>query len=888
MAGARRVGLIALALTWGLVSAISSSPAPPLQWLNLSNLLKGTTRPPPLKNAAIGYDDASRTLIIFGGEASSGIAQGNTYLLDLKTLTWSIPNPPNNLKLTPPARSAAVFGVDSAASNRHGFIVIGGKGVDGVALDDAWEFDFTNGFWSEIHITPGHGPAARWGASGGIDTRVAAVSDPVLPGPNNTFWYWGGSDPSHSFSELWRLNVSGTLSSNLPDNVVASWEQIHLPALPLITGQGGSVLKEQVVTMGGCNATSSPDENCAIQATYLINGGSSTDAIALNCPAPRLTPVVIPNGNTFSASFASQMFVMLGTFNSSLWDDGAGLKHGEVAIVDTMTRSWTRILPAGDPGTSGKEAFPTPRAGAIAVMFPISLVGDARSTSSDIIVFGGVEEDGTYLSELWLLRSYNAVVTEDDPSWAGFGDGTLQTGVNAAGAGVQNIFITSCASQLTRPSPPISSPSNPSSSSDNSTTPSPVPHIDTSVLHKSLAPVSAALLLPSFLVYRHCSRYFSLGEPPLPRFMFYLSIASATVSYGLGVAALAIAFTSIRSSTGVPPRHLSTTHGQAGLALFVLLYGLVPLTAIFISIRDARKSPSKYHNTRTRANSDASEKDVRSARSPSPTQRRVQTNWRKGHEDSFDTGSAETGDWLQPSVPSSKRTFEVLNRPARTRRASSSRPLSDTSPSPTSQSLGDVEWLNRRRSLTIVGELENSYSPPPPVAPTPQSNPATLIEPPPRLIPSKTLVLARVLFHVLMLAFCVFTLVALWSKAPKGAFAAFLVVVGLFYATLAGLAWSGRPDRSILAILLHRMRAEPPTSPPRPSVSDTDESGGFPYTHRPPYRAALATDYVSPGTGADTEDEDDDRAEEEMRRRDISMWTSQPKRALVITNPSPS
>jgi hypothetical protein len=46
------------------VEKISTSiPVPPLQWLNLSGLLHGPS-PPPLKDAAIGYDE-TRYVILF-------------------------------------------------------------------------------------------------------------------------------------------------------------------------------------------------------------------------------------------------------------------------------------------------------------------------------------------------------------------------------------------------------------------------------------------------------------------------------------------------------------------------------------------------------------------------------------------------------------------------------------------------------------------------------------------------------------------------------------------------------------------------------------------------------------------------------------------------------
>lgn len=126
--------------------------------------------------------------------------------------------------------------------------------------------------------------------------------------------------------------MSGTLSSNLPNAVVGSWEKFSLPNLPGKAGQGGGVIAQQIVTSGGCNGTTISGDSCAVQDTYVItsNGESATSVPALHCPAPRLSPTLVPNGNTFSSGFSSQMIMLLGAFNSSLWDDGGGLKNGEV------------------------------------------------------------------------------------------------------------------------------------------------------------------------------------------------------------------------------------------------------------------------------------------------------------------------------------------------------------------------------------------------------------------------------------------------------------------------------------------------------------------------------------------------------------------------------
>jgi hypothetical protein len=67
-------------LSTSLAQTISTSiPIPPLQWINLSAGLNGPS-PPPLKDASIGYDEVTRSLIIFGGESEGGFVQSQTYL----------------------------------------------------------------------------------------------------------------------------------------------------------------------------------------------------------------------------------------------------------------------------------------------------------------------------------------------------------------------------------------------------------------------------------------------------------------------------------------------------------------------------------------------------------------------------------------------------------------------------------------------------------------------------------------------------------------------------------------------------------------------------------------------------------------------------------------
>ncbi|KAL1701428.1 hypothetical protein EV121DRAFT_263075 [Schizophyllum commune] len=912
----------------------TSTPVPPLQWINLSSRLQGSDNaPPPLKDAAIGYDETTRNIIIFGGESENGFPQSTTYLLNLDSLTWSKPSPPDNLNDSPDARSAAITGYDAASSYRSGFVVIGGKSRDGQGLSDVWEFDFNNQFWAQVSVSEG-GPSGRWGASGGIDSRTASDS------LNNTFYVAGGYDGSQisRLSDVWELHISGVLSPNLPNEVAGSWSQVSVDDLPRKIGQAGTVIGQTIVAAGGCNSTSTDGDSCAVGDSYVISTSDGQVISPGACPAGRRGASLVPNMNSYSNSFSSQVFYILGTFDSSRWDDGGGLDKGEVSVLDTNTGTWARVIPSGDPDSD--DATPTPREGAAAITYTRGLVGSHRSQSVDTIVFGGRDASGKYLNEVWLLRAYDGSISSSG-SWSG-GSGDLESGADASGAGVTVNYMDKCASALTATSSGTSTSAGPSATHGPSPTQSSAPSAgvapypyNTSANHKVLSAVSVVLLYPAALIFRLSSSSFTAFAQPARHVLgVYSAMLLALAAYALGIAGLATSFTSLTSTSSSatlsrrdsPVRtHLDTAHGRAGLVLFILLYAVLPVLLL------VRLGSRKFRNRSESPGSESGQQEPKGSalemkgspstppqpRARSPTQSLTSSTEPRPRTMSLPL-SGPTAASTESSGEGGKRSFEVLNRGRGPSRPATS--MSYSSPHVLSRSLGELDWLQRRRSLNTVGELDYAITqvlrqhtqPATPNTTDALMGPSQEVVSQPSIpeYPAPGEIATRVLFHAALLAVSALCLVALYLRAPVWSFAVFLVWVVGFYAAMLVLAWRGTPLRSTLTAVVYRLRGKP--IPPRDTSTIASapigESGQYPfptnvgsvagrspYVHTPMAYRATNDDGTSShplsadGHYDDDEDEDEDvqqrRMEEELDRRDVSIVTV-PKRRLWVANPS--
>jgi hypothetical protein len=141
----------------------------------------------------MAYDAATRTVVLFGGEAAAsagGQYLGDTWLWDGHR--WSEAHPP----VSPPPRMAAAMAYDASTGT---IVLFGGEGnvppYQIGPLGDTWTWDGTN--WRQWHpaISPqprrGHGMAAYPPGHGvvmfGGDTGVG-----MHPVWSNETWFWNG------------------------------------------------------------------------------------------------------------------------------------------------------------------------------------------------------------------------------------------------------------------------------------------------------------------------------------------------------------------------------------------------------------------------------------------------------------------------------------------------------------------------------------------------------------------------------------------------------------------------------------------------------------------------------------------------------------------------
>jgi hypothetical protein len=168
----------------GVFPAARASSAAGPAWTKQAPL----AHPPGRDSAAMAYDAAAGTVVLFGGEGSFGAPLGDTWTWN--DTAWAQQHPASS----PPARWDAAMAYDAAAGH---LVLFGGIEANGQDQDlsDTWTWNGST--WTQQH--PASHPPALWAGAMAYD---AATSHVVLFGgihgvSSNTLqsatWTWNGS-----------------------------------------------------------------------------------------------------------------------------------------------------------------------------------------------------------------------------------------------------------------------------------------------------------------------------------------------------------------------------------------------------------------------------------------------------------------------------------------------------------------------------------------------------------------------------------------------------------------------------------------------------------------------------------------------------------------------
>ena len=294
--------------------------------------------------------------------------------------------------------------------------------------------------------------------------------------------------------------------------------------------------------------------------------------------------------------------------------------------------------------------------------------------------------------------------------------------------------MDTCVTQLSpdAPSPSSTTSHGPSSTSNGNPNTVIAYQYNVSIIHKILAPLSVALVLPAILVYRLSSPSLksSLEPSPSPSLAPILLVPGFFI-FCLGIVGLITSFTSISYNPSLDKReesslYFQTGHGVAGVALAAAFYVAVPiafLLSLFMRHRSDRRNSLPHDEAeKLAARSPAPSMlilDGTLDHQPSTNHSRSQSStgllqfWKRSMERSDTDGDEFCV--RDPPSPRQSRGFEIVNRPKNAQRSSShsTSGLIDhghgRTVARTPMRLGEISWLSRRRMVNTVVCTRSSW-----------------------------------------------------------------------------------------------------------------------------------------------------------------------------------
>ena len=337
-----------------LVAPVGAGPGQPTTndgptWATLSP----PSSPPALEGAAAAYDDANRTVVVFGGELPDGSLSNETWIWD--GTTWS--HADQGFGTVPPARYGASMAYDSRLDQ---LILFGGQGRGHTLLDDTWLW---NGI-SWIQVNSPNTPGARTDAA-------------LAPDPNGNLVLFGGYGVSNASLE--QTTPSGASPGS--SSSTSSTSSIPTTSGTGTTGTGGSGAPggaspssstTTTVPSTGSTTTTVPSTSTSVPST-----GSTTTTV----PSTGSTTTTVPSTSTSVPSTGSTT-TTIPTSGGGGSGTQAGAKRPRV-LDDTWLLESTSQGDDWVPATTPVHPAPAEGAGASETSTGTVLFGGSSSPPSD-------------------------------------------------------------------------------------------------------------------------------------------------------------------------------------------------------------------------------------------------------------------------------------------------------------------------------------------------------------------------------------------------------------------------------------------------------------------------------------------------------------------------
>ncbi len=364
---------------WILSNADGSTGTP--SWSQVTPIGTG----PSARTQAVAiYDSVNNVMTVFGGGNTGVTVYNDVWTLTnanglTGTPTWTQLSP----KGTAPAARVGMGALYDATNNR--MTIFGGSNNKGSVLNDGWVLTFPNNIggtpaWSKITFS-NTAPNRK---------SYASIYDPVS---NNFVIFGGDSQIAQTFTDdhVWILSDANALVTG------STWTEDG-PAGRNHTSTVYDVSTDQMVVFGGLQSTGVPLNDVWSSSGVIAAGQTVTTT-------PFLWTQVFPTGTAPAARYghtafydniSNRMMMFGGATSATACLNDVWLL--EDANSSGGTPSWVQETASGTP-PSARQNF----------------ASAYDSSSNSLIVFGGNNCAGGYLSDVWVLSNANG--ESGTPTW---------------------------------------------------------------------------------------------------------------------------------------------------------------------------------------------------------------------------------------------------------------------------------------------------------------------------------------------------------------------------------------------------------------------------------------------------------------------------------------